>query len=67
VFPSVKAAEARERRDEARKLLVAGIYPSELRKEERAAGLDDHVRQDAVMRFTLETTGRCRRALAFVD
>jgi hypothetical protein len=37
VFPDVKVSQARERRDEARELLVEGIDPSELRKAERVA------------------------------
>ncbi|MGF6730660.1 hypothetical protein OKW50_002741 [Paraburkholderia youngii] len=57
VFPDVKAEEARERRDEARKLLVAGTDPGELRKEERAAQLEQQARQAAPMSFTLDNDG----------
>lgn len=37
-YPEVTLAEARERRDAARKLLANGVDPSEHRKAERAAG-----------------------------
>ncbi|MCL2459100.1 MAG: integrase arm-type DNA-binding domain-containing protein [Desulfobulbus sp.] len=36
-YPEIPLKQARERRDEARKLLANGIDPSEARKEERAA------------------------------
>lgn len=57
VFPDVKVSEARERRDEARKLLLTGIDPGELRKEERAAQLEQRLRQGAATRFTLDNDG----------
>ncbi|WP_062125572.1 integrase arm-type DNA-binding domain-containing protein [Paraburkholderia monticola] len=57
VFPDVKVCEARERRDQARKLLAGGSDPGELRKEERAAQLEQRARQDAAMRFTLDNDG----------
>ena len=37
-YPIVSLANAREKRDEARRLLVAGIDPSAKRKQEKAAG-----------------------------
>jgi integrase len=37
-YPEVSLKEARERRDEARKLLSNGIDPSEVKKSQRAAG-----------------------------
>jgi integrase len=40
VYPEVPLAKARERRDEARKLLVDGIDPSEHRKATKAAGVE---------------------------
>lgn len=40
VYPHVSLAQARERRDEARKLLAQGIDPSAKRKAEKAAGTD---------------------------
>ncbi|MFM0141287.1 Arm DNA-binding domain-containing protein [Paraburkholderia sp. RL18-085-BIA-A] len=57
VFPDVTVSEARKRRDEARKLLVAGIDPAELRKEERIAQRDEQDRREAAMRFTLDSDG----------
>lgn len=39
-YPTVSLAEARERRDEARKLLSRGLDPAEHRKAERAAGME---------------------------
>ncbi|MCG9054666.1 tyrosine-type recombinase/integrase [Laribacter hongkongensis] len=38
VYPAVSLKDARERRDEARKLLAANIDPSEARKAQKAAG-----------------------------
>lgn len=38
-FPEVSLAQARERRDEARKILAQGIDPSEARKAEKAQAL----------------------------
>lgn len=40
VYPDVGLKEARQRRDEARKLLAAGIDPSENRKAQKAAHAD---------------------------
>lgn len=57
VFPDVKVSEARKRRDEARKLLVAGIDPAVRRKEERITQRDEQDRSDAAMRFTLDSDG----------
>ncbi|HSD17218.1 MAG TPA: integrase arm-type DNA-binding domain-containing protein [Thermomonas sp.] len=39
-YPDVSLAEARERRDAARKLLAAGVDPGEHRKAEKAAGAE---------------------------
>ena len=39
-YPEVTLAEARERREAARKLLAAGVDPAEHRKAEKAAGLE---------------------------
>lgn len=39
-YPAVTLADARERHAEARKLLAAGIDPSEQRKAEKAAGVE---------------------------
>ena len=36
-YPQITLAEAREKRDQARKLLANGIDPSEHRKEQKAA------------------------------
>ncbi|MCA8199201.1 Arm DNA-binding domain-containing protein [Burkholderia vietnamiensis] len=57
VFPDVKVSEARERRDEARELLVEGIDPSELRKAERVTQLEHRARQDAAIRFMIDNDG----------
>nr|WP_264674105.1 integrase arm-type DNA-binding domain-containing protein [Laribacter hongkongensis] len=38
VYPAVSLKDARERRDEARKLLASGIDPGEARKAQKAAG-----------------------------
>ncbi len=40
VFPDVSLKDARERRDEARKLVANGIDPSEYRKAQKASGAD---------------------------
>ena len=37
VYPEVKLKDARERRDEARKLLANGVNPSESRKAQKVA------------------------------
>jgi integrase len=39
-YPEVTLAQARERRDEARKLIADGVDPSESRKAEKAANLE---------------------------
>ena len=56
-FPDVTVSEARKRCDEARKLLVAGVDPAELRKEERIAQRDEQDRREAAMRFTMDSDG----------
>jgi len=40
IYPDTSLADARSKRDEARKLLAAGIDPSEQRKAEKAAGTE---------------------------
>jgi len=40
IYPDVGLAKARERRDEARKLLADGVDPSAARKAQKAAGAD---------------------------
>lgn len=40
VYPEVSLAKARERRDEARRLLADGVDPSEHRKATKAAGIE---------------------------
>ncbi|GAB6124903.1 tyrosine-type recombinase/integrase [Humidesulfovibrio idahonensis] len=42
VYPDVPLAQARERRDEARKLIADGINPSAVRKEAKAEGVVQH-------------------------
>jgi hypothetical protein len=37
VYPTITLAEARSRRDEARKLVAEGKNPSEVRKEQKRA------------------------------
>ena len=40
IYPDIGLKEARERRDEARKILAQGIDPAEQRKAQKAAGLE---------------------------
>ncbi len=56
VYPDVSLKEARERRDEARKLIAKGICPSATRKEERAGAAAEaltfeHVAREWYERF----------------
>ncbi|HDR8925971.1 hypothetical protein WS58_15865 [Burkholderia pseudomultivorans] len=55
--PEVTLAAARKLRDEARAFLVAGVDPSEVRKQERATLRDEAARRDARMRFSLDSDG----------
>jgi hypothetical protein len=57
VFPDVSANEARNRRDEAREMLAAGLDPSELRKKERVAERAEQNRPESAIRFTLDNDG----------
>lgn len=57
VYPETGVAEARERRDEARKLLDGGIDPSQHAKAERAIERDEQARQRAATRFMLDSDG----------
>ncbi|TAM01411.1 MAG: DUF4102 domain-containing protein [Paraburkholderia sp.] len=57
VYPAVTLAVARNLRDEARALLVAGIDPSDVRKQERATKRDETVRLEAQMRFSVDNDG----------
>jgi hypothetical protein len=57
IYPHVTLAAARKLRDEARALLVAGVNPSEVRKQERATLRDEAVRFEAAMRFSLDNDG----------
>ncbi|WGY68615.1 DUF4102 domain-containing protein [Burkholderia cepacia] len=57
VYQQVTLAAARNRRDEARALLAAGVDPSEVRKEERATQRDEAVRLEAAMRFSVDSDG----------
>jgi hypothetical protein len=56
-YPAVSLANARERRDEAKKLLAEGIDPGEAVKMERARLLDERARQKAATRFMLDNEG----------
>jgi hypothetical protein len=57
IYPEVTLAAARNLRDEARALLVAGVNPGEVRKQERATLRDEADRLDAAMRFSLDSDG----------
>ena len=57
VYPAVSLKEARERRDEAKKLLADGVDPGELAKKRRARIRDEQARQKAAMRFMLDNNG----------
>lgn len=54
-YPDVSLVRARELRDEARRLLAAGVNPSERRKAEKAAARA--ARQEAETAFTLRNDG----------
>jgi len=49
-YPDISLREARERRDEARKLIANGINPSESRKEQKAEAVQDALTFEAVAR-----------------
>ena len=56
-YPLVTLAEARERRDQARKLLERGIDPADHRKAEKAAGADPGIKMrlfDEIMEAMLD-------------
>jgi hypothetical protein len=57
VYPTVTLAAARRLRDEARTLLVGGINPSEVRREERAILRAEARRLEAAMRFSSDSDG----------
>lgn len=57
IYPETGIAEARERRDKARQLLVAGIDPSQHTQAERARERDEQARQKSETRFILENNG----------
>lgn len=57
VYPEVSLNDARERRDEARKLRAEGIDPGEYRKAAKSAQLAEEARQLAVTRFMLDSDG----------
>ncbi|WP_328699454.1 Arm DNA-binding domain-containing protein [Burkholderia sp. 8Y] len=57
VFPDVNANEARERRNQAREMLAAGVDPSELRKKERVAQRAEQTRTESAIRFRLDKDG----------
>ena len=56
-YPAVGLREARECRDEARKLLANGTDPGEITKLERARIRDERARQKAATRFMLDNEG----------
>jgi hypothetical protein len=56
-YPEVTLREARERRDEARKLLANGADPSEIAREKRSKARDECARQKAATRFILDNEG----------
>lgn len=57
IYPEVTLAAARKLRGEARALLVAGVNPSDVRKQERAILRDEAIRLEAAMRFSLDSDG----------
>uniref|UniRef100_UPI003F4F5876 Arm DNA-binding domain-containing protein n=1 Tax=Paraburkholderia hospita TaxID=169430 RepID=UPI003F4F5876 len=57
VYPEVTLGAARNLQGEARALLAAGIDPSRVRKEERAAQRDEADRLEAAMRFSVDSDG----------
>ena len=56
-YSEVSLKEARERRDEAKKLLTNGVDPGELAKLEHARIRDERARQKAATRFILDNEG----------
>lgn len=57
VYPDVDLDEAREHREAARMLLGSGVNPSEHARQWRAAQRDQALRQQAAMRFCLDSDG----------
>jgi hypothetical protein len=57
LYPDVSLADARELRDQARKLLVDGIDPSENRKMEKAARRAEQAGLIGETRFMLDNDG----------
>ncbi|ORC47841.1 hypothetical protein B2G74_22330 [Burkholderia sp. A27] len=57
VYPEVTLKDARDRRDDARRLVAAGIDPSESRREERIARRERQDRSKGAMRFILDSDG----------
>jgi hypothetical protein len=57
VYPETSLNEARERREEARRLLADGIDPSEHGQMQRAKQRDEQARQKVETRFLLENNG----------
>ena len=58
-YPDTSLADARSKRDDARKLLAAGVDPSEQRKVEKAAGVEAAANSfEVVARSWLETQRR---------
>lgn len=57
IYPEVTLGAARRLRDEARALLVAGVNPGEVRKQERSTLRDEAARADAAMRYSLDSDG----------
>jgi hypothetical protein len=56
-YPEITLSDARERRDEAKKLLANGTDPGVAAKEERAKARDEYARQKAATRFMLDNNG----------
>jgi len=50
VYPDVSLKDARDRRDEARKLIAKGVDPAQVRKEERAEALESAETFEAIAR-----------------
>jgi hypothetical protein len=61
VYPDVTLAKARERRDEARRLLVDGVDPSENRKAAKLAGAERAANSFEVVATCPASRECCRR------
>lgn len=57
VYPNVMLADARIRRDDARRLLAAGIDPSAAKRAEKSSQFANEARQIAATRFILDNEG----------